>query len=111
MFDKALIRYYIIDRLNIDENVAYMLVTQSISMIRKYLNYDISDDEIVENYPMAIILVSTELNSYMNYTEKGSIQSMTQGSRSITYNTSGLDSYQFSSKVKSILPNPRMRLL
>ena len=112
MFDETCIKDYLVEIIGIEYNFADILIGQSITMIRKYLNYnDISDDEIIKNYPMAIILTSIDLNNCTNYKAKnGEIQSMTQGSRSITFNTS-IQSYELSPQVKGMLPLPRMRLL
>ena len=112
MFDEIGIKEYLVENIGIGYNFANILIEQSITMIRKYLNYnDISDNEIIKNYPMAVILTSIDLNNCTNYKAKnGEIQSMTQGSRSITFNTS-IQSYELSPQVKGILPLPRMRLL
>lgn len=112
MFDRIDLKDYLVEKLGIEYDFAYLLIGQSLTMIKKYLNYnDISDDEIINNYPMAIILTSIDLNNCANYkAENGEIQSMTQGSRSITFNTS-MQSYKLSPQVKGMLPLPRMRLL
>ena len=112
MFDEVGLKEYLVENIGRGYNFANILIEQSITMIRKYLNYnDISDDEIIKNYPMAIILTSIDLNNCTNYKAKnGEIQSMTQGSRSITFNTS-IQSYELSPQVKGMLPLPRMRLL
>lgn len=112
MFDEIGIKEYLVENIGIGYNFANILIEQSITIIRKYLNYnDISDNEIIKNYPMAVILTSIDLNNCTNYKAKnGEIQSMTQGSRSITFNTS-IQSYELSPQVKGMLPLPRMRLL
>lgn len=112
MFDRIGLKEYLVENIGIEYDFADILIGQSITMIRKYLNYnDISDDEIIKNYPMAIILTSIDLHNSANYKAKnGEIQSMTQGSRSITFNTS-IQSYELSPQVKGMLPLPRMRLL
>lgn len=76
-----------------------------IKKIKNYLNKDFSDDEVLKNFPEAILIgIGDEIN---NDSHKG-IQTQTQGQRSITYrnNSDGL-----SNDVISLLPLPFIKLM
>lgn len=86
-----------------------VLGDQAICIIKKYLNSEESTIEIEGNYEDALVCCIVDL--YNNLESKnGSIQSKTQGQRSVSYNTTMLNN-ELSDRVKSMLPLPRMRLL
>ena len=123
---------YLKGYLNIDEYdkknkdnifIDRILYPQAIKMIEKYLNY-YDDPKLVnyeyglndykyikyieENHQYALLCCIEDLyNSLKN--ENGNIQSMTQGQRSISYNTNFPT--ELSDRVKAMLPPPRVRLL
>lgn len=115
MFDYFSMKVYLRDKLNVDDEMADLLVHQSVRLIEDYLNYSCEYTDplrLVEEYPMVVILIATDLNNTMNYKiENGLIQSKTQGSRSVSYNISSLENYKLSNQIKSLLPLPRVRVL
>ena len=87
-----------------------ILGNQAICMIEKYLNHDRYRCKDIEyNYEDALVCCVVDLY-YSLENKNGNIQSMTQGQRSVSYNTSVLNT-ELSDRVKSMLPLPRMRLL
>lgn len=101
---------YIQQKYNISDALAEVYVTQSINMIRDYLNYDISDQEICDKFFYVIVIITTDLMNISKFkAEHGTITSMSQGSRSVSYSTSISEGYKLSEQVKGMLPMPRMR--
>lgn len=111
MLDTNLQKVKILLNIDIEDNTQNDLIeileNQAISMIQKYLNCDRMF--IDEDYSDALICCIVDLY-YSSQNKNGTIQSMTQGQRSISYNSTMLNT-ELSDRVKSMLPLPRMRLL
>lgn len=102
---------YIQQKYNLPNILAEIYVTQAANMIKDYLNYDISDDEIYNKYFYVIVIITTDLMNISKFkAEHGMITSMSQGSRSVSYSTSISEGYELSEQVKGMLPMPRVRL-
>ena len=85
-------------------------IENSINAIIVYLNHpSISAEEVIHNYPNAIIqLVKRQYNSDKNNLE--GVTSISQGSRSISYSSAMSLSYTIDDSIKSLLPKPYVRL-
>lgn len=102
---------YIKQKYNISDILAEAYVTQSVNMIRDYLNYDISVQEICDEFFYVIVIITTDLMNISKFkAEHGLITSMSQGSRSVSYSTSISEGYKLSEQIKGMLPMPRVRL-
>lgn len=113
LYSSSIEKIKILLNIDIEDNSKNFLLdilgNQSINMIKKYLNHEkYNAFEIKDKYEDALVCCVVDL--YNNLENKnGTIQSMTQGQRSISYNNSS--STELSDRVKSMLPLPRMRLL
>lgn len=90
----------------VKENIA-------INAVRNYLNYDFSDEEIMVKYGYVIELIKAKdiEKIISNVNSRIGISSKTEGSRSISYNTSvGVADYLIDDIIKSLLPRPYIRL-
>lgn len=85
-------------------------VENSINAILVYLNHpSISREEVVHNYPNAIIqLVKRQYEA--DAQGLNGVTSMSQGSRSISYSSAISLSYTIDDSIKSLLPKPYVRL-
>lgn len=85
-------------------------IENSINAIIVYLGHpSISTEEVIHNYPNAIIqLVKRQYTTEKNKLE--GITSMTQGNRSVSYSSAVSLSYTIDDSIKSLLPKPYVRL-
>ena len=85
----------------------------AINAVRNYLNYDFSDEEIIAKYGYVIELIKAKdiEKIISNVNSRIGISSKTEGSRSISYNTSvNVADYLVDDVIKSLLPRPYIRL-
>lgn len=109
----------IIDDLTIDLPEAnikklQLLVKKAINQIRLYLNKDFGDDEIIKKFNFAIEQIVLDTYNYQQSKQyKNGIVRMSEGDRSIEYNTQSVVTGRivFTSEVKSMLPTPYVRLM
>lgn len=80
----------------------------AINSIRNYLNKDFTDEEIRDKFELAIKRIVSNLDDILEINTSG-ISSITQGSQSITYDTS-IEKSQISDDVKRLLPKPYIRV-
>lgn len=80
----------------------------AINSIRNYLNKDFTDEEIIDKFELAIKRIVSNLDDILETNTSG-ISSITQGSQSITYDTS-TEKSQISDDVKRLLPKPYIRV-
>lgn len=76
----------------------------AINSIRNYLNVDLTDKEIKDKYSYAFKPLYNVIQTQAN--KPSGVSSVTQGSQSVTYNTS--DGY-ITDDIKAILPKPYIR--
>lgn len=80
----------------------------AINSIRNYLNKDFTEEEIRDKFELAIKRIVSNLDDILEINTSG-ISSITQGSQSITYDTS-TEKSQISDDVKRLLPKPYIRV-
>lgn len=79
-----------------------------IGAIKQYLNKPFTNEEIKEKYNAALLVMIEESKDIINKNATG-ISSMSQGSQSITYNTT-VQAFKVSESVKALLPKPSLKL-
>lgn len=85
----------------------------AINAVRNYLNCDFSDEEIKTKYGYVIDLIKAKdiEKIISNVNSRIGISSKTEGSRSISYDTStSLNNYLVDDMIKALLPRPFIRL-
>ena len=73
--------------------------------IKNYLNTDMTDNSLVDNYRTAIIVA---IDNEINLADKKNISTIKEGNISITYKE---NSSKLSSEVKALLPRPFIKLM
>ena len=78
-----------------------------IESIRNYLNRDLSDEEILKKYRVALSVMCKETEDLLKTKQVG-ISSVTQGSQSISFD-GNTNVFEVSNTVKLLLPKPYLR--
>ena len=81
---------------------------KAIVVIRNYLNKNLSDQYIKENYTLAIDQLIENANK-INATKPVGVKSMSEGNQSISFE-SNLEAWSITADVKALLPTPFIRM-
>lgn len=81
---------------------------KAVLVIKNYLNRNLSDKYIRENYALAIDQL-IENASKINSTKLVGIKSMSEGNQSITFD-SNIEAWSITADVKALLPIPYVRM-
>lgn len=81
---------------------------KAIVVIRNYLNKNLSDQYIKENYTLAIDQLIENANK-INSAKLVGVKSMSEGNQSISFD-SNIEAWSITSDVKSLLPIPYIRM-
>ncbi|KRU29316.1 hypothetical protein VT91_09300 [Clostridium sporogenes] len=79
---------------------------KAILVIKNYLNKDLTDDYILENYDLAIEQLINNAAKLENIKTPG-VNSMSEGNQSITFDG---DPWTITGDVKALLPTPYVRM-
>lgn len=81
---------------------------KAIVVIRNYLNKNLSDQYIKENYTLAIDQLIENANK-INSAKLVGVKSMSEGNQSISFD-SNIEAWTITADVKSLLPTPYIRM-
>lgn len=81
---------------------------KAIVVIRNYLNKNLSDQYIKENYVLAIDQLIENANK-INSAKLVGVKSMSEGNQSISFD-SNIKAWSITADVKSLLPTPYIRM-
>lgn len=81
---------------------------KAIVVIRNYLNKNLSDQYIKENYTLGIDQLIENANK-INSAKLVGVSSMSEGNQSISFN-SNVEAWSITEDVKSLLPTPYIRM-
>lgn len=81
---------------------------KAIVVIRNYLNKNLSDQYIKENYTLAIDQLIENANR-INSAKLVGVKSMSEGNQSISFD-SNIEAWTITADVKSLLPTPYIRM-
>lgn len=81
---------------------------KAIVVIRNYLNKNLSDQYIKENYALAIDQLIENANK-INSAKLVGVKSMSEGNQSISFD-SNIEAWSITADVKSLLPTPYIRM-
>lgn len=81
---------------------------KAIVVIRNYLNKNLSDQYIKENYVLAIDQLIENANK-INSAKLVGVKSMSEGNQSISFD-SNIEAWSITADVKSLLPIPYIRM-
>lgn len=81
---------------------------KAILVIRNYLNKNLTDEFILNNYDLAIDQLIENATNLKDVKTPG-IRSMSEGNQSISFEN-GIEAWSMSSDVKSLLPIPFVRM-
>lgn len=81
---------------------------KAIIVIRNYLNKNLSDQYIKRNYALAIDQLIENANK-INSAKLIGVKSMSEGNQSISFE-SNIEAWSITADVKSLLPNPFVRM-
>lgn len=81
---------------------------KAIVVIRNYLNKNLSDQYIKENYTLAIDQLIENANK-INSAKLVGVKSMSEGNQSISFD-SNIEAWSITADVKSLLPTPYIRM-
>ena len=81
---------------------------KAVLVIKNYLNRNLSDKYIRENYALAIDQL-IENASKINSTKLVGVKSMSEGNQSITFD-SNIEAWSITADVKALLPIPYVRM-
>ncbi|MBN3409946.1 hypothetical protein CJF15_12615 [Clostridium botulinum] len=81
---------------------------KAIIVIRNYLNKDLEDDYIIENYDLAVDQLVNNATKLENIKTPG-VKSMSEGNQSISFE-SGASVWSITEDVKALLPIPYIRM-
>lgn len=81
---------------------------RAIVVIRNYLNKNLSDQYIKENYTLAIDQLIENANK-INSAKLVGVKSMSEGNQSISFD-SNIEAWSITADVKSLLPTPYIRM-
>jgi hypothetical protein len=81
---------------------------KAIVVIRNYLNKNLSDQYIKENYVLAIDQLIENANK-INSAKLVGVKSMSEGNQSISFD-SNIEAWSITADVKSLLPAPYIRM-
>lgn len=81
---------------------------KAILVIKNYLNKDLTDDYILNNYDLAVDQLINNAAKLENIKTPG-VKSMSEGNQSITYE-SNVNPWVITDDVKALLPNPYVRM-
>lgn len=81
---------------------------KAIVVIRNYLNKNLSDQYIKENYTLAIDQLIENANK-INSAKMVGVKSMSEGNQSISFD-SNIEAWTITADVKSLLPTPYIRM-
>lgn len=81
---------------------------KAIVVIRNYLNKNLSDQYIKENYTLAIDQLIENANK-INSAKLIGVKSMSEGNQSISFD-SNIEAWSITSDVKALLPTPFVRM-
>ena len=80
----------------------------AIISIKKYLNKAFTDEEIKEQFSLAIKVLVNNAENIINIKPAG-VTSITQGSQSMTFKN-GTEAFTITDDVKALLPKPYIRV-
>lgn len=81
---------------------------KAIVVIRNYLNKNLSDQYIKENYVLAIDQLIENANK-INSAKLVGVKSMSEGNQSISFD-SNIEAWSMTADVKALLPTPYIRM-
>lgn len=81
---------------------------RAIVVIRNYLNKNLSDQYIKENYTLAIDQLIENANK-INSAKLVGVKSMSEGNQSISFD-SNIEAWSITADVKSLLPTPYIKM-
>lgn len=81
---------------------------KAIVVIRNYLNKNLSDQYIKENYTLAIDQLIENANK-INSAKLVGVKSMSEGNQSISFD-SNIEAWSITADVKSLLPAPYIKM-
>lgn len=81
---------------------------KAIVVIRNYLNKNLSDQYIKENYTLAIDQLIENANK-INSAKLVGVKSMSEGNQSISFD-SNIEAWSITADVKALLPTPFIRM-
>lgn len=81
---------------------------KAILVIRNYLNKDLTDEYILNNYDLAVDQLINNAAKLENLKPTG-VKSMSEGNQSISFET-GSEAWSITPDVKALLPNPYVRM-
>lgn len=81
---------------------------KAIVVIRNYLNKNLSDQYIKENYTLAIDQLIENANK-INSAKLVGVKSMSEGNQSVSFD-SNIEAWTITADVKSLLPTPYIRM-
>lgn len=81
---------------------------KAIVVVRNYLNKNLSDQYIKENYVLAIDQLIENANK-INSAKLVGVKSMSEGNQSISFD-SNIEAWSITADVKSLLPAPYIRM-
>ncbi|ACA45984.1 hypothetical protein FDC22_01225 [Clostridium botulinum] len=81
---------------------------KAVLVIRNYLNKDLEDNYILENYDLAVEQLINNAAKLENIKTPG-VKSMSEGNQSISFE-SGASAWSITEDVKALLPTPYARM-
>ncbi|WP_045516313.1 hypothetical protein [Clostridium sporogenes] len=81
---------------------------KAVLVIRNYLNNDLEDDYILENYDLAVEQLINNAAKLENIKTPG-VKSMSEGNQSIAFEN-GASAWNITDDVKALLPTPYVRM-
>lgn len=82
---------------------------KAVLVIRNYLNKDLEDDYILENYDLAVDQLVNNAAKLENIKTPG-VKTVSEGNQSISFE-SGAGAWSITDDIKDLLPTPFVRML
>ena len=109
-----IIQDLLIDLPKAPPNKLELLIKRAINQINNYLNKEFNESDAIKNFKYAIEQIVLDTYLYQQSKQyKDGIVRITEGERSIEYNTQSVVTGKivFTNEVKSMLPTPYVRLM
>lgn len=99
-----------IDLPEVNNKKLTLLINKAINQIKKYLNKNFTDSEVIKNFKYAIEQIVLDTYLYQQSKKfKDGVVKVSEGEKSIEF--SSIERIIFTDEVKSMLPTPYVRLM